>query len=200
MGLSIRRSEDIFLENLAIDVSSIIKKALNKIEYGEHKKAFVLLEPLLKKQEASAIYYASCFSLPDESIEDFDKRRIKQLQCCVNLGYVPAMHELAIHYDNGELVSKNVEKAALLFKLAAENGHPHSQWIYGLDLLYGTNSIEKNQSLGIDYIKKSADFKFEGALETMIELHEEGKYGFPIDRDKAVFLKKQLDEQDIIAY
>lgn len=51
MTLSICRSEDIFLENLDIDVSSIIKKALDKIEYGDHKTAFVLLEPLLKKKK-----------------------------------------------------------------------------------------------------------------------------------------------------
>lgn len=138
--------------------------------------------------------------MPDESLENYDKRRIKQLQCSVNLGYVPAMHELAIHYDNGELVSRDTEKAAQLFKLAAENGHPHSQWIYGLDLLYGTNGIEKNQNLGIDYIKQSAYLKFEGALETMIELYEEGKYDFPIDSYKVDFFKKQLNEQDIISY
>lgn len=195
-----RRSEDIFLDELDKDIASTIKEALHEIDASNCDKAWELLKPLVDKKDKAAIFYASSFGIPEEQIAAFEARRINQLQQSAEYGYAPAMHELAVYYDNGDLVSRDTKKAAQLFKHAAEKGHPHSQWIYGLDLLYGKNGINKDEELGLDYIKKSASAKFEGALESMSEFYETGRFGLQIDVDKARYFKNRLNDEDILAY
>ncbi len=196
-----RRSADIFLDALDLSVSSIIKEALTEIDKGNCEKALDLLEPLVEKGNAAALFYMSSFSAAsEESLNEFEARSVKQLQQSADYGYAPAIHELGVHYDNGELVPKDAEKAAQLFKQAAEKGHPHSQWIYGLDLLHGSNGIEKDESLGVDYVKKSALSKFEGALESLSDFYKGGQYGFPVDANKAQSFKNQINDQDILSY
>ena len=196
-----RRSADVFLDVLELRVSSIIKEALAEIDKGNCENALELLEPLVEKRNAAALFYMSSFSaVSEESIKEYEARRFKQLQQSAGYGYAPAIHELGVHYDNGEFVQKDAEKAAQLFKEAAEKGHPHSQWVYGLDLLHGSNGIVKDESLGIDYVKKSALSKFEGALESLCDFYEGGKYGFPVDATKAQSFKDQINDQDILSY
>ncbi|MCK9194593.1 MAG: hypothetical protein M0P19_12050 [Nevskia sp.] len=195
-----RRSEDIFLDELDKGIASVIKNALNEIDEGNCDRAWELLKPLVNKKDKAAIFYASSFGITGEQIAAFEGRRINQLQQSAGYGYAPAIHELAVYYDNGDLVPRDAEKAAQLFKHAAEKGHPHSQWIYGLDLLYGKNGIDRNEELGLDYIKKSASAKFEGALESMSEFYETGQFGLQIDVDKARYFKNQLNDEDILGY
>jgi TPR repeat protein len=195
-----RNSSDVFLDKQDASISSIVKQALDEIDINNCDKAFELLKPLIDKKDAVALFYASGFGVPGESLEEFESRGIKQLQKSAEYGYAPAIHELAVHYDAGEPVERDVEKAAQLFKKAAEKDHPHSQWIHGLDLLYGRNGIAKDEKLGVDYINKSALAKFEGALESMFEFYEAGKYGFPVDLDKAQHFKNQINDKDVLGY
>lgn len=195
-----RNSSDAFLDRQDDSISKIVRKALDEIDKSNCDKAWALLKPLVDKKDAIALYYVSSFSHSGESLEEFETRGIKQLQQAAKLGYAPAIHELAVHYDSGELVQRDIEKAAQLFKNAAEKAHPHSQWVHGLDLLYGRNGVVKNEKLGIDYIKKSALAKFEGALESMSEFYEAGKNGFPVDVDKAQYFKNQINDEDMLGY
>ncbi|QJP07786.1 tetratricopeptide repeat protein [Pseudomonas multiresinivorans] len=195
-----RRSEDIFLSKMDSVAASVIKEAIKKVDQGDCDRARELLNPLIIKKDAAAIFYAATFGVPGESLEHFEKRRIEQLQQSAKYGYAPAMHELAIHYDSGDLVPRNLEKAAQLFRQAAEKGHPHAQWIYGLDLIHGRNGIEKDEKLGIEYVKKSAESKFEGALESMAEFYKKGIHGFPLDADKARHFQGKTNDKDIIGY
>lgn len=194
------RSEDIFLNKIDNSVATTIRCAMDAVDKSDSDKAWNLLRPLVNKNNGAAIFYAASISLPNETQEEFEQRHIKQLEKSAKIGYVPAIHELAIRFDSGDPVVRNTNKAALLFREAAQKGHPHAQWIHGEDLLYGRNGIEKNEKLGIEYITKSADAKFEGALMTMAEFHEKGQYGFPKDLEKASVIKQQIDESDVIRY
>lgn len=196
----LRRSEDVFLDKLDGAVCSIIKAALRELDVGNSKQAWEMLKPLADHNNEAAIYYLSCFGIPGEQIQDFEKRRIEQLSQSAKYGYAPAIHELAIHYDTGELVPREVEMAAQLFRQAAEKDHPHAQWIYGLDLLYGRSGIKKDVDLGLAYIKKSAAAKFEGALETMSEFYGKGVFGFPVDSEKSTYYKNQICGEDVLSY
>ncbi|MEW5251206.1 tetratricopeptide repeat protein [Microbulbifer discodermiae] len=196
-----RRSSDIFLDALDSDVFSIIKHALAEADEGNFENALDLLDSLVVTENPAALFYASSLSAASrESIEDFEERSIKQLKKSADSGYAPAIHELGVHYDNGQLVQRDTEKAAQLFRQAAEKGHPHAQWIHGLDLLHGSNGIEQDEQLGIDFVKKSALSKFEGALESLCDFYETGKYGFPVDTGKAQSFKDQINDQDVLGY
>jgi len=196
----LRRSEDLFLEKIYFAVASKIKEAIEKVEQGSHDEAWQALAPLVAKEDKAAIYYMSTFSVPGESLEHFEKRRIEQLKRSAEYGYAPAIHELAIHYDSGELVPRDIEKAAKLFRQAAEKGHPHAQWIHGLDLIYGRNGIEKNEKLGVEYLERSAKAKFIGALESVSGFYENGMHGYPVDKKKARFFREKADGDDVIGY
>lgn len=196
-----RRSADIFLDALDHSVSSVIREALAEVDKGNTKKSIELLEPLVEEGDAAALFYTSKISLTvEETLYDFEARSFKQLMRSADCGYAPAIHELGVQYDSGEFVSKDAKKAAQFFKRAAEKGHPHSQWIYGLDLLYGSNGIKKDESLGVDYVKKSARANFEGALESMSEFYGRGIYGFPVDENKAQSFKDQMCNRDVLSY
>jgi len=63
-------------------------------------------------------------------------------------------------------------RAAKLFKLAALAGDESAQLSYGLDLYYGSNGIEKDIELGLEYIRLSASSGIEAAREVLIEFGE----------------------------
>ncbi len=195
-----RRSEDIFIDNSIGSDADFVKNALNNIDEIGFDCFLSDIQDLVDKKSPIALYYASQFIRSTESDIDFDKRKLGQLHLSAEKGYVPAIHELAIHYDVGDIVSQDTVKAAKLFKDAAEAGHPHAQWIHGLDLLYGRNGVQLNERLGVSYIRQSAEAKFEGALESVASFYETGKHGFPINIDKARCLRKQLEDENVLRY
>lgn len=158
-----------------------------------------ILDNFPDKNNPEALYLLSMFSFPEsETHDEYDKRRIELIKQSAKMGYAPAVFSLGVEYDTGNLIEKDPAQAAKLFKQAAEAGHAHSQWIYGIDLIYGTNGIIKNEQLGVEYIKESAAAKFEGALTTLSEFYDTGKYGLPVDKELARKLKQQLSDNDVI--
>jgi len=196
----LRRSENLFVARLDPDIAGIIEQVITAIDKSNFDKARELLKPLVENHNAAALFYAASFGRPEETQAAFEKRHIEQLHESAKLGYVPAIHELAIRYDSGDMVALDAKKAAQLFKQAAQKDHPHSQWIHGEDLLYGRNGIEKDEKLGIEYIKKAAAAKFEGALEAVAGFYEQGIFGFQKDTEKANTIKQQITNGNVIGY
>lgn len=179
----------------------ILNEARSYILNGDVKKANNILGDLIDKNNPEALYLFSTFSFPEsETDEEYERRRIKVIKQSAKMGYAPAIYVLGVEYDSGDLIDKDPAQAAELFRQAAEAGHAHSQWIHGIDLIYGTNGITKNEQLGIEYIKESAAAKFTGALKTLSEFYETGKYGFNVDIEYAKKLRNQLNDDDVIDY
>jgi TPR repeat protein len=194
-----RTSSDLYLDSIDEATSVVIKKALQAVDEMNHVKASQLLKPLVDEGNAAALYYAASFGFSDEG-DEFEKRHIRQLEASAAKGFAPAVHALAICYDAGDMVDRDTKKAALLFKRAAEARHPYAQWIHGNDLLFGRNGIEHNEELGLKLIRESAEAKFEGALVSMVEIYENGSYGFPRDEAKAREWREKLNDPDVIGY
>lgn len=196
-----QNSEDYILKTLSEKSQGIVKKILAAIDEMDYVKATALIQSLSEHNEAAALYYSSCFSHSEESLEDFEERHIIQLSKACELGYPPAIHKLAVCYDVGDpIVERDTEKAARLFQSAAQKGHPHSQWIHGNDLLHGTNGISKDVKLGLEYIEKSFASNFEGAMESLAEFYRDGKYGYPIDPRKSEEIYKRISRGNILTY
>lgn len=104
------------------------------------------------------------------------------------------------HYDIGDAVEVDKNKALNLFKRAALKRHAHSQWIHGTALLYGAHGIKPDQSKGIEFILAAANAKFQCALETLAEFYESGKFGFPVDAEKAKSLREAAQGENVIGY
>lgn len=162
-------SEDLFFEKLEEPRKSKIRKALQLADNGEVGPALEMLRPFVDEGDPVALYYGSKFSDSSvETLEDYEYRSIEMLKKSAEMGYAPALHQLGVKFDIGDWVTKDTEKAPQFFKEAAYLGHPHSQWIHGLDLVDGKNGVKKNYEEGVRLIKNAAEQGFEGAIETLI--------------------------------
>ncbi len=195
----LKRSCDLYLDQLEKPVADAIKQALVLLDEMENERAEEILRPLVESGNPAALYYMAQFGVPADQGE-FDNRHIQQLARSAERGYPPAMHDLAIRYDSGDMVEHDPVKAALLFKRAAEAGHPHAQWIHGNDLLVGGNGIPKDESLGLQFIRKAANAKFEGAIVSMAEMYATGTFGYPVDEVTSRVWREKLNDPDVIGY
>jgi TPR repeat protein len=91
------------------------------------------------------------------------------------------------------------EKSAYWFSLSAEQRYVHGQWVHGWNL-FGGRGLPKDEALGITFICKAAENKFEGALQFIADAYEEGKFGFPKDPQLAAFWREKLQDDDVIHY
>lgn len=152
---------------------TLLKKAEVYIDQGDIEKARLILQPLVEEKNAEAIFLRSTFSLADEETEEeFEVRSIEMLTESARLGHPAALYALAVCYDFGDMVEQNSEQAATLFKEAAEAGYSKAKLNYGLDLIYGSNGIPKNECLGLSLIEEAANEGVEGAKEELEELRK----------------------------
>ncbi len=170
------------------------------INAEKFEEAHRLLIPLVATGNAEAMYLGAGFSLPNETSDEYERRHLELIVQSAGRDYPPALYVIGVYYDTGEMVNVDKPKAAQFFKRAAELRHAHSQCIHGIDLLYGTNGIEKDEKRGIEYILESAKAKFHGALETLARFYEKGEFGFPVDLQKANSLRAQSSGKDVIGY
>ncbi|MFV0477815.1 MAG: tetratricopeptide repeat protein [Parahaliea sp.] len=154
-----------------LEIRQSLDNAKKEIEQGDCNLAYKILQPLIDEENPEAMYLFSMFSvLNDESIEDFEQRSVRLLTKAAACEYPPAQYALGVYYDGGGLVEQDKLKAAMLFKAAAINGYSKAQLGYGLDLFYGSNGIQKNVELGLNYIRRAADAGIEEAVKTLDEL------------------------------
>jgi TPR repeat protein len=174
--------------------------AKQKLDQDDGESARRILAPLIEAGNAEAMYLGANFSWGKESPEQFERRHLEMLRDSAKRGYPPALYTLGTYFDMGDLLEADKTAAAALFKQAAEAGHAHSQWIYGIELLYGHGCYEKNEKEGIKLILEAAHAGFQGALETLARFHEKGEFGFAVDLEAAESLRKRATADDVIGY
>ncbi|MEX0806377.1 MAG: hypothetical protein WD688_24120 [Candidatus Binatia bacterium] len=182
------------------------KAALKRTEDADHASSGLrdvrkLLKPLVEKNIAEAQYLAASFALADEFGSDsaFEKWRYNLLNKAAESGYAPAQFALGQAYDRGGDLEYDAEKSAYWFSLSAEQAYPHGQWVHGCNLL-GGSGLPKDEALGITFIRKAAENKFEGALRFIANAYEEGTFGFPEDPQLSAFWRQKLHHDDVIGY
>ncbi len=132
---------------------------------------------------------------PDLSEEMVDRMHREQLEKAANAGNVEAKFSLGIELDQ----EPTLKKSASLFKEAAESGHAYAMWCHGLNLLSG-HGIEKCESEGLSYIKKSADLKFEGAIRFVADALANGTHGYDRDEEASALWWKKMSDPGVIGY
>lgn len=146
------------------DQEYLLQKAREKIEAGACRAAYKILAPLIVAKCPEALYLYSTFRLiRKETDEDFEKRSLGILTEAANLGSPEAQYRLGAYYDVGDVVDKDREKAAQLFKLAAEGGHSKAKAFHGLDLFYGLNGISQDKASGMGFLRQAVDEHVDGA-------------------------------------
>lgn len=178
-------------------------KLANNAEYASRglRDARRLLKPLVEKNIAEAQYLAGSFALADEFESDaaFEKWHYDLFHKAAESGYAPAQFSLGQAYSRGGDLGYDPEKSAHWFSRSAEQAYPQGQWEHGLNLL-GGSGMAKDEALGIAFILKAAENKYQGALEFIADAYDEGKFGFQKDPQLASFWREKLKDDDVIHY
>jgi TPR repeat protein len=149
-----------------------IRDAQAKAERGEFRDAYEVLRPLLEKSVPEALFLYSTFSVAgSESETDFERRSLDLLQRAADLGHPPALYALGACYEGGDLVGTDPQRAAVLLKAAAEAGYPKAKFRHGLNVLYGSNEMPREEESGLALIRAAAQ---EGVPEAVDFLKEQG--------------------------
>lgn len=159
-----------------------------------------ILAPLAERGMPESLFETSCFALPDEFPPGpaFDDWRCALLQRSASAGYAPAQFELGKAYEGGHL-GDEPELSAHWFRLAAEQGHAHAQWVHGLNLLAG-RGLTQDRQLGCTWIERAAQGRFVGAMAFLADAHAAGHHGFPRDEAQARYWREQSLRDDVIGY
>lgn len=138
--------------------------ALNTL--GDCSVVYELIKPLLTKNNPAALFLYSKFSIAGMETEDeFDIRRMELLNKSADSGYLPAVYELAVCFDLGDLVEQDHIIAGRLYKKAAEAGYAKAKLSHGLNLFYGSNGMNKDELQGMALIQTAALENVEEAKE-----------------------------------
>jgi TPR repeat protein len=149
-----------------ISIEEAIDRAKSLINEGEFIAALSILNPMLEKKVPEAQFLYSTFGITSlETVEQFEDRSINILTELSRSAYPPAMYALACCYENGDRVDRDSERAAALYKRAAELGFPSAIFRHGLNVYYGSNGITKDESHGLNLIRKASCLGVEEAAE-----------------------------------
>ncbi|WP_128841409.1 sel1 repeat family protein [Burkholderia catarinensis] len=151
-------------------VDAVLNRVRDLINRDNIDLARKLLAPLVEEKNGEALFIYSMFSNPGESDDDFERRSISLLREASVAGCVSAIYALGNFYLNGDLVERDDFVSSLLFKHAAEHGHSAAKLAHGLNLFYGSNGIEKDELLGVTFVKAADSEGVEGAAEELREL------------------------------
>ncbi|WP_163012958.1 hypothetical protein [Burkholderia stabilis] len=152
------------------DVDAVLNRVRDMVNRGNIDSARRLLAPLIEVKNGEALFIYSMFSNPGESDDEFERRSISLLREASVAGCVSAIYALGNCYLSGDIVERDDFVSSLLFKHAAEHGHAAAKLAHGLNLFYGSNGVEKDELLGIDFVKAADSEGVEGAAEELREL------------------------------
>ncbi len=149
----------------------LLHDAEMKMENGQFKTAYELIEPLLAKGNPAALFLYSHFSLSGtEREEEFEKRSIEMLKTAAETGFAPAVYSLAVCYELGDRIAMNKVRAADLFKQAAEARYAKAKVSHGLNTYYGSYGVSKDTVLGLELIREAASEGCDEASEALRDL------------------------------
>jgi uncharacterized protein len=165
------------------------------------KQAHALLVPLVSRGVSHAQYLCASGTLSTElkDEDEFEKRYLELIEAASKQGHAKAQFHLGQAYDNGGDLGHHPELSAYWFRLSAEQGYCYAQWVHGLNLMNGTG-VARNVELGLEYIQRAADGKFEGALQFVADAYAEGKHGYPKDSELSQMWRAKLSDPDVIGY
>lgn len=141
---------------------------------GDSSVVYELIKPLLNKNNPAALFLYSTFSVVGmETEEEFETRRMDLLNKSAERGYLPAIYELAVCYDLGDMIEQDHTKAGNLYKQAAEAGYAKAKLSHGLNLFYGSHGMPNDKELGLSLIKQAANENIDEAVDTLKRLQNE---------------------------
>lgn len=137
-----------------------------------------ILRPYWAKSHSRALWLKSGMpnlgeDSPPLDENDFDKKYVDLVRFAAEGGCPEAQYRHGCNlYDSGK-----ISEAVKFYSKSAQEDYAPAQWCYGLDVLHG-NGVDKDEKVGLSYIRMAAEQRYEYAVEFMVETYKNGKYGF----------------------
>jgi TPR repeat protein len=162
--------------------------------------AYNLLQPLLLRKVPGALYLHACFTLSREKLaeDEHERRFIDLVRRAAEAGHAKAQFTLGQLYED-ETLGPDPATSASWFAKSAAQGYAYAEWVHGLNLLGGAGVLQ-NEALGLAFIRRAADAKFEGAIQFVADACENGTHGYARDPMAAAAWRKKLNEPGLISY
>ena len=164
-------------------------------------QAHQLLSPLVAAGVPEAMYLHACCTLYLEGLseEEQDRRHIELIRQAARGGNARAQFRMGqMHEPDAELEADAAESARW-FELSAMQGYPYAQWVHGLNLWTG-HGIPRDEALGLEFIRRAAEGRFEGAIQFVADAYAAGTHGYPKDEAQAEIWRRRLDEPGVMSY
>jgi TPR repeat protein len=165
------------------------------------REAHQLLKPLIAAGVPEAMYLHAGNTLSLEGLEDgaFEERYVALIWEAAHAGHMRAQFTLGQMYEPDNDLPADAVASAYWFEKSALQGYPYAQWVHGLNLLNGSG-IEENEALALDFIRRAAEGRFEGAIQFVADAYAAGTHGYPKDEAPAELWRRRLDEPDVMPY
>jgi TPR repeat protein len=164
-------------------------------------QAHQLLAPLVAAGVPEATYLHACCTLYLEGLseEAQDQRHINLIRQSAHAGDMRAQFRMGQMHEPESEREADAAASAHWFELSAMQGYPYAQWVHGLNLWTG-HGIPRDETLGLDFIRRAAEGRFEGAIEFVADAYAAGTHGYPKDEAQAEIWRRRLDEPGVMTY
>jgi hypothetical protein len=164
-------------------------------------QAHQLLVQLVAAGVPEAMYLHACCTLYLEGLseEARDRRHIDLISQAAHGGDARAQFRMGQMHEPEAELEADAAASAHWFELSAMQGYPYAQWVHGLNLWTG-HGIPQNEALGLDFIRRAAEGRFEGAIEFVADAYAAGTHGYPKDEAQAELWRRRLDEPGVMSY
>ncbi|HET6158216.1 MAG TPA: tetratricopeptide repeat protein [Dongiaceae bacterium] len=165
------------------------------------QQAYHLLRPLVERDvpEAQYLHAYSTINLEVSDEGDRKKRRIELVKKAAEAGHARAQFTFGQMYESDADLPADPVRAAYWFEKSALQGYPYAQWVHGLNLLNG-NGVRHDEALVLDFIRRAAEGRFEGAIQFVADAYSSGTHGFTRDLVEAELWRQRLLEPDVMPY
>ena len=164
------------------------------------ERAYCLLQPLLLREIPGALYLHASHTLAREHLaEDVQERRfIDLIRRAAEAGHAKAQFVLGQLYED-EALGPDPAASATWFAKSAAQSYAYAEWVHGLNLLQGVG-LPRDEALGLAFIRRAAEGKFEGAIQFIVDACENGTHGYARDPSAATAWREKLNDPGLISY
>jgi len=165
------------------------------------QQAHQLLVPLVAAGFPDALYLHACCTLSFEGLDEqaHEQRYVALIWQAAHAGDKRAQFRLGQMYEPDSELDADAEVSAHWFEMSALQGYPYAQWVHGLNLWTG-HGRPRDEALGLDFIRRAADGRFEGAIQFVADAYSAGTHGHPKDEAQAELWRRRLDEPGVMHY
>ena len=165
------------------------------------RQAFKLLAPLIAAGMPEALYLHAGNTLWLEGLDEkaFENRRIELVTKAAEAGHARAQFTLGQMYEPDSDLPADATLSAHWFERSATQGYPYAEWVHGLNLLTGSG-VRHDEVLGLEFIRRAAEGRFEGAIQFVADAYAAGTHGYPKDEAQAEVWRRRLEEPGVMSY